>query len=180
MLRFRSANRIGRRQTLRLGIAGATSLALAEFGAIFLPFFHVQRVLGLGEKVIAGPKADVLDKFAATNDAPILNTAGRFFLLHPPGGIIAAYRKCTHLGCTVPWNAAEDQFHCPCHGSLFDKRTAVVTGTPAPKPLQLFHISETAGVLVVDTNPLNVIDRPANTWDPNVIEVDDQLRAQIS
>ena len=55
-----------------------------------------------------------------------------------------------------------------------------MTGTPAPKPLQLFHISETDGVLVVDTNPLNVIDRPANTWDSNVIEVDDQVPAQIA
>ncbi len=163
--------KLKRRQLLRVGFLGGTLLAMGELGAIFLPFFHVQKIVGLGAKISAGAKADLLAKFAATGDAPILNTEGKFFLLHPPGGIIAAYRKCTHLGCTVPWVPSEDLFHCPCHGSLFDKRTAVVTGGPAPKPLQLFHVSETNGGLVVDTNPLNVIDRQSNTFDPAHIEV---------
>ena len=111
--------------------------------------------------------------FSATKDRPILFREGRFFLLHAPGGIIAAYRKCTHLGCAVPWSDAEDRFHCPCHGSEYDKRTAVVIRTPAPKPLQLFHITENAeGQLVVDTNPLRVIDRTGE-WDPAVIEITD-------
>ena len=163
--------RLKRRQLLRLGILGGSALALAEFGGIFLPFFHVQKITGLGAKIAIGTKADILAKFSATSDAPILNTEGRFFLLHPQGGIIAAYRKCTHLGCTVPWVPSEDQFHCPCHGSLFDKHTATVKGGPAPKPLQLFHITEVGGALVVDTNPLNVIDRHSNEFEPKDIEV---------
>src|SRR6059058_5616191 len=111
--------------------------------------------------------------FARTNDRPILNIAGRFWLLRAPGGIVAAYRKCTHLGCAVPFNDAEDRFHCPCHGSQYDKRTAVVLRIPAPKPLQLFHITESAqGQLIVDTNPLRVIDRTGE-WDPSVIEISD-------
>merc|ERR1711988_885171 len=24
---------------------------------------------------------------------------------------------CTHLGCVVPYNAVDEQFQCPCHGS---------------------------------------------------------------
>ena len=44
---------------------------------------------------------------------------------------------------------------------------------PAPKPLQLFHITENPeGQLVVDTNPLRVIDRTGE-WDPSVIEISD-------
>lgn len=27
---------------------------------------------------------------------------------------------CTHLGCIVPWNAAENKFICPCHNSHYD------------------------------------------------------------
>jgi len=71
----------------------------------------------------------------------------------------------------VPFVPAEDQFHCPCHGSIYDKKTAVVKGGPAPKPLQLFHITESGGSLVVDTNPLNVIDRTRNEWDPKDLEI---------
>jgi Rieske Fe-S protein len=72
----------------------------------------------------------------------------------------------------VPWNDAEDRFHCPWHGSEYDKRTAVVLRIPAPKPLQPFHIVENAeGQFVVDTNPLRVIDRAGGEWDPRVIEI---------
>src|SRR2546430_10453861 len=68
---------------------------------------------------------------------------------------------------------AEDRFHCPCHGSQYEKRTAVVLRIPAPKPLQLFHIAENAeGQILVDTNPLRLIDRTAD-WDPQVIEITD-------
>jgi cytochrome b6-f complex iron-sulfur subunit len=167
------AGRWQRRALLRAGFLSAVGLAAAEIAAAVVPFIRVNRIEGLGKMVVVGTKAEILERFAATNDQPILFREGRFFLLHAPGGILAAYRKCTHLGCAVPWNQAEDQFHCPCHGSLFDKRTAVVLRTPAPKPLQLFHIAEDAtGNVVVDTNPLRVIDREGE-WDPAVIEVTD-------
>jgi cytochrome b6-f complex iron-sulfur subunit len=45
---------------------------------------------------------------------------------------------CTHLGCVVPWNAAENKFKCPCHGSQYDATGKVVRG-PAPLSLALSH-----------------------------------------
>ncbi|MFQ4145187.1 cytochrome b6-f complex iron-sulfur subunit [Chlorogloeopsis sp. ULAP02] len=45
---------------------------------------------------------------------------------------------CTHLGCVVPWNAAENKFKCPCHGSQYDETGKVVRG-PAPLSLALSH-----------------------------------------
>ena len=165
------AVRIQRRQLLRVGFAAALALIAAELVAAVAPYFRVTRVIGLGAPVAVGTAKDILEEFARTDDRPILFREGRFFLLHPPGGIIAAYRKCTHLGCTVPFSPARDLFECPCHGSRYDKRTAVVLKSPAPKPLQLFHISESpTGVLIVDTNPLNVIDR-GQEWDDRYLEI---------
>ena len=43
---------------------------------------------------------------------------------------------CTHLGCVVPWNASENKFMCPCHGSQYDETGKVVRG-PAPLSLAL-------------------------------------------
>jgi cytochrome b6-f complex iron-sulfur subunit len=45
---------------------------------------------------------------------------------------------CTHLGCVVPWNAAENKFMCPCHGSQYDATGKKVRG-PAPLSLPLVH-----------------------------------------
>ena len=43
---------------------------------------------------------------------------------------------CTHLGCVVPWNAGENLFKCPCHGSQYASNGKVVRG-PAPRSLEL-------------------------------------------
>merc|ERR1719284_1412999 len=51
---------------------------------------------------------------------------------------------CTHLGCTVPWNAAENKFMCPCHGSQYNNQGKVVRG-PAPLSLALAHVEATSG-----------------------------------
>ena len=163
--------RLQRRQILRVGFAAAVALGVTELVAAIAPFLWVTRIIGLGAPVPVGTASDILKQFAATNDRPILFREGRFFLLHAPGGIIAAYRKCTHLGCTVPFNTAKDLFECPCHGSRYDKHTAVVVRSPAPRPLQLFHITESpSGALIVDTNPLNVIDREQE-WDDRYLEI---------
>ncbi len=37
---------------------------------------------------------------------------------------------CTHLGCRVAWDAAQSQYKCPCHGGIFDRTGAVVSGPP--------------------------------------------------
>ena len=164
---------LGRRQVLRLGFLAAVSLAAVELVSAVVPFLRVQKIVGLGVPVNIGPRSAILAAFQASGDTPILHRQGHFFLLHAPGAIVAAYRKCTHLGCAVPWSAAEDLFHCPCHQSKYDKYTAIVVGGPAPKPLQLVHSTETDGELIVDTNPLRVIDRRENRWDPSVIEIPD-------
>lgn len=45
---------------------------------------------------------------------------------------------CTHLGCVVPWNASENKFICPCHGSQYNNEGKMVRG-PAPLSLALVH-----------------------------------------
>lgn len=41
---------------------------------------------------------------------------------------------CPHAGCYYNWDSEAQQFHCPCHGSVFSKKGEVLDG-PAPRPL---------------------------------------------
>jgi glycine/D-amino acid oxidase-like deaminating enzyme/nitrite reductase/ring-hydroxylating ferredoxin subunit len=51
------------------------------------------------------------------------------------GRLHAVSARCTHLGCIVNWNEAEESWDCPCHGSRFAPDGSVVHG-PALTPLE--------------------------------------------
>lgn len=90
------------------------------------------------------------DQYPAGSVTPV--EAGRFYLVRlGDGGFLALYRRCTHLGCAVPYDPAAGQFVCPCHGSAFTTEGDVLN-QPAPRPLDLFHLTiDDAGEIIVDT-----------------------------
>ncbi len=51
------------------------------------------------------------------------------------GQLHAISARCTHMGCLVSWNTAEQSWDCPCHGSRFDVDGRVIQG-PAVRPLE--------------------------------------------
>lgn len=44
------------------------------------------------------------------------------------GELHACSAVCTHLGCDVAWNGAEQTWDCPCHGSRFSPEGKVING----------------------------------------------------
>lgn len=89
--------------------------------------------------------------------------AGHFYLVRlDDGGFLALHRECTHLGCTVPWSEAQQQFICPCHASRYDIR-GVVLQSPAPRPLDWLPVRVENGIVkvVVDERHRRSEFRPA-------------------
>jgi menaquinol-cytochrome c reductase iron-sulfur subunit len=50
-------------------------------------------------------------------------------------GYRALSATCTHLGCRVDYDAARQQYICPCHGGVYARDGRVVSGPP-PRPLE--------------------------------------------
>ncbi|TMA71923.1 MAG: Rieske 2Fe-2S domain-containing protein [Deltaproteobacteria bacterium] len=74
----------------------------------------------------------------------------RVWIIRTEEGFYALFAKCTHLGCTPRWLAAETKFKCPCHGSGFYK-TGINFEGPAPRPLERLRITLAEdGQIVID------------------------------
>ena len=147
---YDSSPRTTRRDFLRWTVAGASTFFLAEAAVGFVAFFWPQKIGAFGSE-IAVSAADV----PAVGAAPIVNREGKFWLIQNDDGVLALYWKCVHLGCTVPWNPTEEQFHCPCHGSIYDRKGVLLAG-PAPRPLDIMKVTPGGGGVTVDTGTITM------------------------
>jgi cytochrome b6-f complex iron-sulfur subunit len=136
---------VSRRGFLGLAFAGSLAALVGQWLGALVRFLQPPKTQGFGGLVYAGR----VEEFPPGSVNRVM--AGRFYLVHNEAGLLALYQKCTHLGCSVPWMEAEGQFHCPCHGSLFNP-VGEVTGGPAPRPMDLFPVTIKAGEVWVDTS----------------------------
>ena len=123
-------------------------VAIAEFiavvSAFLMPWKKREKAGGIGDIIEAGP----VDRFAKESVTAFIR--GKFYLARlKDGGFIALSRKCTHLGCTVPWVSDEKKFVCPCHASAFDISGEVIS-PPAPRALDMYPVVIENNVIKVD------------------------------
>ena len=125
-------------------------VALAEVVAVVYAFLRSNKSKAREADSETMVSAGVARKFEPTSVTAFVR--GRFYLARlEDGGFLALSRKCTHLGCTVPWVEKDMKFACPCHGSVFDITGAVIN-PPAPRPLDIYHIVIENNVVKVDTS----------------------------
>jgi len=125
-------------------------VALAEFVAVVFAFLRSNKSKRREADSNAMVTAGAVNKFEPNSVTAFVR--GRFYLARlEDGGFLALSRKCTHLGCTVPWIEKEMRFACPCHASAFDI-TGDVINSPAPRPLDIYPIFIENNVVKVDTS----------------------------
>ena len=96
----------------------------------------------------AAPDAPAVgEDIAALADVPVgrqhrrdASTEQPALIAQPTAGQVVAFSAiCTHQQCVVA--AAGDEFHCPCHGSMFDAATGDVVQGPALEPLSAIPVA---------------------------------------
>jgi menaquinol-cytochrome c reductase iron-sulfur subunit len=55
---------------------------------------------------------------------------------------------CPHLGCSIPWNEAKQQFICPCHVAVFAMDGTKISGPP-PRSMDDLESKVEDGILKV-------------------------------
>jgi len=129
--------------------AGLGILAFAEMIALLVSFLKPGTPRGQRPKESSIINAGLVDQFPM--DSVTAFVKEKFYLARlADGGFLALSRKCTHLGCTVPWVSEKAGFECPCHGSAFDIRGEVIR-PPAPRALDIYRLFIENNVVKVDT-----------------------------
>jgi cytochrome b6-f complex iron-sulfur subunit len=152
------SKKIVRRGFLRNATLGAVVILLAQFTAGFVRFFWPNKTGAFGKELTVSAA-----NIPPVDGTPFTDTQGKFYLVHTKDGLMALYWKCVHLGCTVPWIPAENQFHCPCHGSIYNYE-GERTGGPAPRPLDYMKVTiAPSGDVLVDTGDI----RTRSAYEPS-------------
>jgi cytochrome b6-f complex iron-sulfur subunit len=122
--------------------------AAAELGWLGVSFLSSRKKLNKPVQSESIVTAGSVSQFTAGTVTAI--PQGHFYLAClADGSFLALSRTCTHLGCSVPWDAAKKQFVCPCHGSTYSM-TGEVLSAPAPRPLDIYPVRIENGIVKVN------------------------------
>ena len=171
---------VSRRQFLNRAWTASFSAFLGFFGMGTLSFLWPKLTGGFGTEINAGNYDDLLAQVGPENGfRPVFIPEGRFWLAYydgtgdapvytatgaPEVQMQALYRKCVHLGCSVPHCDTSMLFECPCHGSKYRLSGEYYSG-PAPRGLDSFPIRVSGGNVLVDTGAVQTgPPRGTDTW----------------
>ncbi|MGH2755915.1 MAG: ubiquinol-cytochrome c reductase iron-sulfur subunit [Actinomycetota bacterium] len=172
---------VSRRQFLNRAWSLSFMGFLGFFGMSSLAFLWPKLTGGFGTVINAGNYDDIVAQVGPDgNFMPLFVAEGRFWLTFYEGSgespvytavnaidtkLQALYRKCVHLGCSVPHCSESMLFECPCHGSKYTLHGEYFAG-PAPRGLDRFPIALEGDKVMVDTGSVQVgPPRGTNTWD---------------
>ena len=135
--------------------AGIGAMSVCYVGAVAYP---VYRYLAAPEKRAAelaaiSQIALPADKLPPPGSALMFKFGNRpALLIHLADGTkVCLDAVCTHLGCTVKFEADANppRIHCACHGGVYDVKTGKNVSGPPPKPLKTYNLEIANGQIIV-------------------------------
>jgi cytochrome b6-f complex iron-sulfur subunit len=135
-----------RRKFVNLFLGGSLLAAVASFLYPVIRYLIPPRQAeSLAKRVMAAkvgelaPNSAKLFRFGSS-PALLINTA--------EGELRSLTAVCTHLTCTVRYDADTATIYCPCHNGRFDLAGNVLSGPP-PRPLEEYQVEVTGGDIFV-------------------------------
>lgn len=139
-----------RRTFVRVAVAG---MGLAYAGAIGYPIFRYLNSNVEKEAELAAIKEVTLkdaDKLPKGSILMFKFGPRPAMLIHHADDTWSAFEAvCTHMGCTVGYDAARERIACQCHGGQYDPKTGENVGGPPPRPLKKYHLAMSKGLATV-------------------------------
>jgi cytochrome b6-f complex iron-sulfur subunit len=139
-------NAVSRRRLLQFLLGGGIGASILSFLYPILNFILPPKTQSSGsqsQEVAQGedlkPNSGIVFQFG---NQPAL-------LIRTPDGELRAFSAiCTHLGCTVSYQADSKVIWCPCHNGVYDLHGRNIGGPP-PRPLTEFKVNQRDGKVVV-------------------------------
>lgn len=128
-------------------------VCLAYVGAIGYPVYrYLASPVEKAEAAAAVSEVSLKDADKLTAGTAMMFKFGSrpaLLIHHKDGSWVALDAVCTHLACTVKFDASADKITCACHGGVYDARTGDNISGPPPKPLTAYAAKVTPGAVVV-------------------------------
>lgn len=109
----------------------------------------MQNNLDVAKSLIGGwLSSETLQELAdlAPGEGKVVDYEGKSIALSrdSEGALHAVSPTCTHMGCHVSWNLAEQSWDCPCHGARYSPAGKVLTGPASADlaPVELHNAVE--------------------------------------
>jgi Rieske Fe-S protein len=128
---------MNRRRFINLFFGGSFLATLAAFLYPVINYILPPKQAEAVQKKVAAAKVGDLAPNAAkifkfgSSPAVLINTQ--------EGNLLAFSAVCTHLTCTVTYEADTGTLYCPCHNGRFDLSGSVISGPP-PRPLEAYDV----------------------------------------
>lgn len=141
---------MSRRGLVRVFAAGVTVAYVAALGYPIYRYMNTpveQSIIAAAVKEVNLDKADELPVGTALMFKFGLRPA--MLIHHTDGSWLALDAVCTHMGCTVKFDPAQNAIVCACHGGRYDPKTGGNVSGPPPRPLKAYKVAVNKGSVLV-------------------------------
>lgn len=135
-----------RRSAIDLFFGGSLVATIAAFLYPVVRYLLPSKTRSVTEDRVVAAKAGEL----APNSAKVFKFGAvpAILVSTAEGELVALSAVCTHLTCTVRFEADTGTLFCPCHNGRFDLGGSVLSGPP-PRPLETFAVTVSGADIVV-------------------------------